>query len=200
MTRLIRPLTMIATVSEISVATPMFCSITRIATRPPRQPHQHVLDLRDDDRREAFGRLVHDQEPWIEQQRPRNRQHLLLATGELRAAVVLAFGKPRKGVVDALRRPIAARSRLRQPQMLVDTSAIATAGGPAAHSRCRAARSRRRSGRSVPRQTRIDPLDAGTRPMIALHSEVLPMPLRPTRLSTPSCRVRSTPCSACERP
>ncbi len=84
------------------------------------QPHQHVLDLRDDDRREAFGRLVHDQEPRIEQQRPRDRQHLLLAAGELRAGIVLALGKPRKGVVDPLRRPAAARPALRQPQMLVD--------------------------------------------------------------------------------
>ena len=43
--------------------------------------------MRDDDRREAFGRLVHDQEPRIEQQAA-DRQHLLFTAGELRAAIV----------------------------------------------------------------------------------------------------------------
>ena len=47
---------------------------------------------------------------------------------------------------------------------------------------------------------RIEPLDARTRPMMVLHSVVLPMPLRPTIASTPLWMVNSTPCSACEWP
>ena len=47
---------------------------------------------------------------------------------------------------------------------------------------------------------RIEPLEARTSPMMALHSVVLPMPLRPTTDRAPCRSVRSTPCSACERP
>ena len=70
--------------------------------------HQHLLDLGDDHRRQSLGRLVHDQEMRIGQKRARDRQHLLLAAGELTAAMVLAFGQPREGLVDALDRPGAA--------------------------------------------------------------------------------------------
>src|SRR4029077_8961433 len=47
---------------------------------------------------------------------------------------------------------------------------------------------------------RIEPVAAGVSPTIALHSVVLPMPLRPTSDSTPRASVRSTPCSAWLRP
>ena len=43
--------------------------------------HHHRLDLLDNDRRQPFRRLVHDQEARIAQQRARDRQHLLLAAG-----------------------------------------------------------------------------------------------------------------------
>ena len=46
----------------------------------------------------------------------------------------------------------------------------------------------------------IEPEATGTRPMMALQSVVLPMPLRPTTDSTPPLRLRSTPCSACDAP
>ena len=109
MMRLIRPLTMIATLRDTAVATPIFCSITSTAMSPssPRRT-QHLLDLGDDDRREPLGRLVHDQELRIGEQRAGDREHLLLAAGELAAAIVLALGQPRKGLVDALDRPGAA--------------------------------------------------------------------------------------------
>src|SRR3546814_8108259 len=58
-----------------------------------------------DDRRQAFSRLVEHQEPRVLQQGPRDRQHLLLAAGELAAAVAAALGKAREGVVDALDGP-----------------------------------------------------------------------------------------------
>jgi hypothetical protein len=41
---------------------------------------------------------------------------------------------------------------------------------------------------------------AGTSPVIALHSVVLPMPLRPTMPSTPRSSMRLTLCSAWARP
>ena len=41
---------------------------------------------------------------------------------------------------------------------------------------------------------------AGTSPVIALQSVVLPMPLRPTTASTPAGSVSETPCSAWARP
>jgi hypothetical protein len=57
---------------------------------------QHRDQLVDDDRREAFGRLVHDEEPRVREQRARDRKHLLLAAGELRTAVRLALREPRE--------------------------------------------------------------------------------------------------------
>ena len=72
------------------------------------EPDQHLLDLGDDDRRQALGRLVHHQQLRVGQQRARNRQHLLLAAGKLAAAIVLALGEAREGLIDALDRPGAA--------------------------------------------------------------------------------------------
>ena len=84
------------------------------------EPHQHVLDLGHDDGRQSFGRLVHDQETRIGHQRARDRQHLLLAAGELGAAIVLALGQAREGVVDALDGPRAAPHACDHAQVLVD--------------------------------------------------------------------------------
>ena len=51
-----------ATWSETAVATPIFCSMTSTAISPSSaERDQHPLDLVDDDRRQALGRLVHDQ-------------------------------------------------------------------------------------------------------------------------------------------
>src|SRR6266851_3435283 len=52
-------------------------------------------DLLADQRCQAFGGLVEDQELGIGHQRAADRQHLLLAAGELVAAVPLALGEPR---------------------------------------------------------------------------------------------------------
>src|SRR4051794_22847132 len=56
----------------------------------------------------------------IGQQRARDREHLLLAAGELAAAVFLAFGKPGKRLVDALDGPWAAPHPGSEFEMLVD--------------------------------------------------------------------------------
>src|SRR5438132_2870281 len=42
-------------------------------------------DLRADERRQAFRRLVENQEPRIRHERAADREHLLLATGEVAA-------------------------------------------------------------------------------------------------------------------
>ncbi len=85
------------------------------------EANQHLLDLCDDDRREPFGGLVHDQEMRIGHQRTRNRQHLLLAAGELATAIVLALGEARECVVDALDGPGAAPHARDHAQVLVDS-------------------------------------------------------------------------------
>ncbi|MGY4172898.1 hypothetical protein ACVIM8_006971 [Bradyrhizobium sp. USDA 4529] len=84
------------------------------------EPQQHILDLGDDHGRKAFGRLVHDQEMRIGQQRTRDREHLLLAAGQLVAAVGLALGEAREGVVDSLDGPGAAPQAAGKRKVLVD--------------------------------------------------------------------------------
>ena len=84
------------------------------------EAHQHFLDLGDDDRRQAFGRLVHDEQLRVGQKRARDRQHLLFAARELAAAMVLAFGKAGKRLVDAIDGPGAAPHPGGEAQMLGD--------------------------------------------------------------------------------
>ena len=59
----------------------------------------------DDDRRQPLGRLVEQQNLGIEGQRAADRQHLLLAAGELVAHVGGALGEARKHHVDGGERP-----------------------------------------------------------------------------------------------
>ena len=56
-------------------------------------------ELVDDDRRQTLHRLVEQQQRRIGHQRARDRQHLLLAAGELIAEIAPPFGKPRKQIV-----------------------------------------------------------------------------------------------------
>src|SRR5213078_2033944 len=70
-------------------------------------------------------RLVHQQQRRIAHQGAADRQHLLLAAGDLVAAVVLALPEARKEVVDALQVPsagtaVAASSLLRDGEVLLD--------------------------------------------------------------------------------
>ena len=149
------------------------------------EPDQHLLDLRDDDGREPFGRLVHDEQARVGQQRARDRQHLLFAARELAAAVV-ACARRGAGRSGRCARPSRRRAASRrQPQMLVDGQ---RAPQPAALRHIADAepgdRGRARRG-DVLAAHRTEPPVARTRPMMVLHSVVLPMPLRPTTESTP---------------
>src|SRR5215218_1954740 len=62
-------------------------------------------DLGPDERRQALRRLVEDEELRVRHQRPSDREHLLLAAGELRAEMMVAFFQAREQLVDALERP-----------------------------------------------------------------------------------------------
>ena len=64
----------------------------------------------DDDRREAFERLVEQQQRRIGHQRARDRQHLLLAAGELIAEIAPSLGKAGKQIVDRLAGPSGRRA------------------------------------------------------------------------------------------
>src|SRR3989454_11370952 len=55
------------------------------------QPLDRAVDLGAHQRRQALGRLVEDQQPRIGHQRPADGEHLLLATRQLVAVIVLAF-------------------------------------------------------------------------------------------------------------
>ena len=79
---------------------------------------QHRDDLLHDERGQAFGRLVHDQQLGVEEQRACDRQHLLLAAGQLGTAVGSALGEPGERLVDAFDRPRAPAPG--QPEMLVN--------------------------------------------------------------------------------
>ena len=136
----IRPATITSWRSAIAVATPRFCSISRIASPSLDERLEGLDQLLDDRRREPLGGLVHDQQRRVREQRAADREHLLLAAGELRAAVPLALARgagrarrrastvQRPGCRDAAR-PCAGARRPR---------ATGTAAGPAARSRSRA--------------------------------------------------------------
>ena len=63
--------------------------------------------LLDDDRREALERLVEQQQRRVGHQRARDRQHLLLAAGQLVAHVGAPLGEAREQAVDRLEVPAA---------------------------------------------------------------------------------------------
>jgi hypothetical protein len=161
-----------------------------------RQAAQRLDDLLDDHRREALGRLVHHQQLRLEQERAADGEHLRLAARELRAAVALALGQAREHRVDPLD---VAAVRRDQAQGLVDAE------------RRPDAPSLRHVGDAAPGDAvrrhaadlfaeQPDAAAAGTSPVIALHSVVLPMPLRPTIASTPRSSAKLTPCSTWARP
>src|SRR5204863_3689031 len=72
----------------------------------------------DDDGREPFERLVHEQERRVAHQRAPDGEHLLLAAGDLVAPVVAPLGELREEIVDPLEGP-AARTR-RDVEVLLD--------------------------------------------------------------------------------
>src|SRR5204862_76207 len=63
---------------------------------------EHRDDLLDDHGRQPLGRLVEQEQRRIEHERARDRKHLLLAAGELKAEVALARTQARKQLENPL--------------------------------------------------------------------------------------------------
>src|SRR5918911_1271068 len=59
-----------------------------IGDRPAHLPHEKW--------RQPLGGLVHQEEVWVRHQRSSDRQHLLLAAGELASAAVATLAQPRE--------------------------------------------------------------------------------------------------------
>src|SRR5207249_11757354 len=78
------------------------------------EAQQLRAEVADQQRREPLGRLVHDEEIGVRHERARDREHLLLAPGELRPTVARALSEPREESEYALAIPaLAARCRAR---------------------------------------------------------------------------------------
>ena len=145
----------------------------------PRQRRQQFLD---DDRREALGRLVEQHELGIEHQRAGDRQHLLLAAGELVAEVGAALLEAREHLVGPRHGPGArtgdGRQVLLDGQRLEDVALLRHPADPGE----RALVGTRVAVRSRPPSV-IEPPRWRVTPMMVLSSVVLPVPLRPSTAS-----------------
>ena len=80
---------------------------------------QNFFDTLDDHRRKPFRRLVHDQQARIEKKCARDGEHLLLAAGELIAAIGATLSQAREGFVDARNIPVSSPAG-GEPQMLIN--------------------------------------------------------------------------------
>src|SRR5213592_4295891 len=74
------------------------------------QPLDRAQQFLDDDRRESLERLVEEEQLRVEDERARDREHLLLAARQLVAEVGLSLLEAREHLVDAARRPRAGRA------------------------------------------------------------------------------------------
>ena len=123
--------------SELASAISYFCSTIKIARSPCVA---HAGDRRHQflhhQRRKPFDRLVEQQQRRVGRERARDREHLLLAAGELIAGVAAAGGETRKKVVERVRRPGPGPRHDRE--ILLDRQRRRTPRVPAAPSRCRA--------------------------------------------------------------
>ncbi len=84
---------------------------------------QHLAELLHDDRRQAFGDLVEQQQVGTGAQDARHGQHLLLAAGEPRTLAEAALVKVGKHLVELVQAHAAAAHRGRQQQVLLDAQA-----------------------------------------------------------------------------
>src|SRR6185503_5709081 len=82
-----------------------------------------AADVLDDDRREPLGRLVEQQQARAGAQDPRDREHLLLAAGELRALAAQALLEIGEQLEHLRERHAAGTDLRRQEQVLLDVEA-----------------------------------------------------------------------------
>ena len=92
--------------SEKASATRLFCSTSTIESPEFAQLQQHRGERLDDHRREPFGRLVHQQHRRVGEERACDREHLLLAAGELVAHVGEPLRQAREQLEHARLRPV----------------------------------------------------------------------------------------------
>ena len=192
MTRLIRPLTMMATKSDTEVATPMFCSTTS-TERPSScaRRSRRCSDLPYDQRRQPLGRFIHHEEPAdCCEQGARYREHLLFAARKLSAAVIAALRQSRECRIDPVDRPeMPGRAHaLAEAQGLVDGKTRPEAASLRHEADASSDDLMRFRGEISRPSSRTAPDRAHIRPTIVLQSVVLPMPLRPTTDRTPRSR------------
>ena len=187
---------------RVSDSASFACCSTTITAIPPvgDEIADHAHQLLHDDRREALHRLVEQQQARIHHQRAGDREHLLLAAGQLVAVIRPPLLEARKDLVDALDGP-AARAAPR-PSDAPRRSATGTCSAPAAPSRGPpgSAGASAAAARSAPRQ-RSAPPRRRVSPISVTSSVVLPMPLRPrsARLS-PSSSASDTSSSTMPSP
>ena len=97
-----------------------------------------VADLLDDHRGQALGRLVEQQQPRARAQHAGDREHLLLAAGQLGAGEVAALVQHRELLVDLLEAPRVGLARdRREQQVLLRPRGWRRCRGRRAPSRCR---------------------------------------------------------------
>src|SRR5690606_35066330 len=82
----------------------------------------HVADLRDDARLNAFGRLVEEQQARLEHERARDRELLLLAAGEIAAAPLQHRAQHGEEIEHEIGKPLRADAADAEPrsQVLLD--------------------------------------------------------------------------------
>ena len=197
MTRWMRPFTMIAVLSDTAVATPMFCSITstEISSSSPIRISMSSTCCTITGASPSVGSSI------------TSRRGL---SSRAREIASICCSPPESCPPRLVRRSASRgnaswmRSRVHPPRPPRSHNRRCSSTVSDAHRRlpcgtyptpwC-AIRLGPRPASSSPSNW-MDPRAIGTSPMIALHSVVLPMPLRPTTDTTPCGRSRSTPCSA----
>src|SRR6516165_2678185 len=134
--------------------------------------------LAHDQRREPLRGLIENQQLGIEQQRAADREHLLLAAGELAPRVLLSLSEAGKELVDALRGPWSLALQ-RHFQILIDTE-IGKDAPPFGNVADPNAAIRNVSQRVVSTPKIVTrPWRGGVSPMRLRKVVVLPAPLRP---------------------
>ena len=146
-------------------------------------------DLLDDDRREALGRLVEQQQPRAGAQDAADRQHLLLAAGKLGALAEQPLLEIGKQLEDLLELSPPGLHLGRQQQIFLARRGSRRCRAPRGRRRCpaRAMRSSDRPISSRPSK-RTEPVRWPTMPMIDFSVVVLPAPLRPSSVTTSPAR------------
>ena len=193
-----RPPSSTTTCCATRATTARFCS-TSSTVASSRDALERGRDLGHEQRREPLRRLVDEQHRVVVQERPGDRDHLLLAAREraglLRRRASRAPGRARRrarsGRCRSARRGAGSRRR----------SGRRRRRGPPARSRSRAGRSGASAAGVSSSPASVTLPRRGTSPIIARSVVVLPTPFRPSSAVTPpSGTSNETPWRTCDSP